>query len=522
MKEKLMKRIFILIVVVLIITAIVIVATQNKKQPDQIAQTAEEKQYGTELRIGISALDTFDPIVSTNKNVQDVCKLIYEPLLTINEKFKIQGVLAEEWAKTAENSYIIKLKQGVKLHNGNEFTAMDVQFTINKIKQENINSIYKQNVQNIANITIVDNYTIKLDLLKEEPFFEYNLIFPIECASDYQNGGIQIPSGTGIYKIYQIGTEKIELVRNQYKQNVENIQLKSIIIKNYETMGELYNDFKIGNVDIINTDNIEYTNYIGTLGYTTRNFYGRDFNFLAINTKQIALYNIEVRKAISYAIDKNAIVANVYNNKYYTADYPLDYENWLYADDSTSSGYNPEQSKKILQDNGWEYKNQIWQKNINNQNVQLVFNLIVNSNDELRLKVAENIKQQLEEIGMKINIVKVSSTKSYISNKNYDIALLEMSIGVAPDLSSFFGENNLANYENQDAMKIIEELKDIKDENLLKEKYNKLLEIYKGDIPYISLYFSSSVLIYNSKLIGTINPTWYNLFYNIESWKIEQ
>lgn len=512
MKDKLIKRLFLLFAIIIIIVAIVIVKKQGENKPQQPQQVAEEKKYGTELRIGISALDTLDPILSSNKNVQDVCKLIYEPLLTIDENYKIKGALATEWAKTAENSYIIKLKQGVKWHNGNEFTATDVEFTINKIKQND--SIYKSNVENISQVTVIDNYTIKLDLLETEAFFEYNLIFPIETASDSN-------LGTGLYKISQIDQNKIYLTRNPYKENIEEVQIKSIIIKNYETMGELYNDFKIGNIDIINTDNMNYSNYIGTLGYNAKSFYGRKFNFLCMNTKNSALYNIEVRRAISYAIDKNLIVSSIYDNKYYVANYPLDYGNWLYTKENTSSGYNPEQSKKILKDNGWQYKNEVWQKYIDNKNVQLKFNLLVNSNDELRIKVAESIKQQLEEVGIKINITKVSSIVPYLENKNYDIAFVELNTGISPDLATFFGENNLANYENQETMFIIDELKEIKDDNLLKEKYSKLLEIYKTDIPYISLYFNNSILIYSSKLIGAITPTWYNLYYNIENWKIE-
>lgn len=514
MKDKLIKRLFLLFVIIMIIVAIVIVKRQGEKKPQQATRTPEEKKYKTELRIGISALDTFDSILSSNKNVQDVCKLIYEPLLTINENYKLEGVLATEWAKTAENSYIIKLKQGVKWHNGSEFTSADIEFTINKIKEAGANSIYQNNVKNIVSVTVIDNYTIKINLNQNEDFFEYNLIFPIENSSD-------INLGTGLYKVSQISGNKIQLERNMYKESAENLQIKNIEIKNYETMGELYNDFKIGNIDIINTDNLEYAKYIGTLGYSAKSFYGRNFNFLAINTKRTALYNIEVRKAISYAIDRNEIVSNIYNSKYYIADYPLDYGHWLYNDNNTSSGYNPEQSKKILKDNGWEYKNGIWQKNINNQNIRLSFNLIVGISDELRVKVAENIKQQLESIGIKINIVKVQSVNSYVENKNYDLALLEMSMGVAPDLTLFVGEGNLFNYTNQENESILEEITETNDENLIKEKYNKLLEIYKTDLPYISLYFSNSTLIYNSKLVGTITPTWYNLYYNIENWKIE-
>ena len=184
MKERIMKRLFLLSAIIIIIIAIVIVRKQGNNQQQSINQMAEEKTYRTELRIGISAVDSFDPIISSNKNVQDVSKLIYESLVTLDENYKIKGVLATEWAKTAENSYIIKLKQGIKWHNGNEFTANDVEFTINKIKQEK-NSIYKVNVENISQITIIDNYTIRLDLLNDEAFFEYNLIFPIQNSSDY-------------------------------------------------------------------------------------------------------------------------------------------------------------------------------------------------------------------------------------------------------------------------------------------------------------------------------------------------
>ena len=87
MKDKSMRRIFLLIIIAIIISAIVIVKKQGQNNQQQITQIAEQKNYITELRIGISALDTFDPILSNNKNVQDVCKLIYEPLLTVDENY---------------------------------------------------------------------------------------------------------------------------------------------------------------------------------------------------------------------------------------------------------------------------------------------------------------------------------------------------------------------------------------------------------------------------------------------------
>ena len=59
---------------------------------------------------------------------------------------------------------------------------------------------------------------------------------------------------------------------------------------------------------------------------------------------------------------------------------------------------------------------------------------------------------------------------------------------------------------------------DATDENILQEKYKRLIEIYKEDIPYISLYSNKYVVAYNSGLVGDISPNWYNLFYGIEGW----
>ena len=56
------------------------------------------------------------------------------------------------------------------------------------------------------------------------------------------------------------------------------------------------------------------------------------------------------------------------------------------------------------------------------------------------------------------------------------------------------------------------------DENVIKEKYQRLVEIYKSDIPYISLYNNKYTVAYNSELVGDLTPNWFNAFYGIESW----
>ena len=126
-----------------------------------------------------------NPILSNNKNVQDIYKLIFEPLVNLTAEYKAEPCLAKEWAKQGDNSYLIKLRENVRWSNGHQLTSEDVRFTIDRLKDTQ--TIYSSNVQNVVGIDIVDDYTLKINLDKEVPFFEYNLTFPI-LSKEYFEG----------------------------------------------------------------------------------------------------------------------------------------------------------------------------------------------------------------------------------------------------------------------------------------------------------------------------------------------
>ncbi len=193
---------------------------------------------------------------------------------------------------------------------------------------------------------------------------------------------------------------------------------------------------------------------------------------------------------------------------------------YLYENDKVTSEYNIETARSILQNNGWTFNKKVWQKTVNRRTLKLKFNLVVNSSNESRVAVAENIKNSLAELGIQINIIKANESQynKYLENKNYDIILTGVYSGYSPDLSSYFGENNLANYNNETTINLITEINNITDEKLLREKYNELINIYKEDIPYIFLYYNRNNLICNPNLRGNINPNNYNLYFNIEAW----
>lgn len=528
MKSNLVKYIFAVIVIGLVIYAAYSIYGKNDNTKKEIEEVSNvELNIIDNIRIPIVNFDTMNPILSNNSHIQNIAKLVYEPLLNIDENYNIELCLANEYSKVNGTSYIVKLKNNVKWNDGNTLNANDVKFTIDMLKNENVKSIYAYNVENVIGVEVIDDSTIKINLNKEVPFFEYNLTFPIMSYKYYENEDFintsknLTPVGTGIYKVVtDNGNIILKQNQNWWNKANEETKLKEIQIIKFGSMGEAYKSFKMGNIDLINTDSLEYENYVGIIGYNSKEYKGRKLDYIAFNCENRELSNVEVRQAISYAIDKANIISGIYKDKYYISNFPLDYGNFLYQEGKVSYEYNIDKSKSILVQNGWEYKSKTWQKVKDYRTLRLKFNIVVNSSNIERVQVAENIKANLENMGIKINIIKANDAtyQKYLQNKNYDIILTGKYIPYSPDLSSYFSEGNLANYNNETVRQLINEINNITDEKMLKDKYNQLIDTYKQDMPYIFLYYNRSTLICSPKLVGDIRPNSYNLFYNIGTW----
>ena len=522
MKSKYFKYVFIAFAIAIMIFAVVKIKNDEQKKDETPKEaTQDEKPEVTELKLGVALFDSINPILSKNKNVQNISKIIFEPLVTLTSDYKIEMCLAKECVKQNETTYLIKLRNYRKWADGQKFTADDVQFTIDRLKDSD--TIYSANVQNVTTVEVVDAETLRITLNQEVPFFEYNLTFPILSSKYYSDKEFTadiVPVGTGMYKVSDVQDSTLILNKNEYYPEADELKLDKITITTYPSIGELYNSFKTGSIDLISTENSNLKEYIGTIGYQVKEMKGREHDFIAFNTQNEILSQLNVRKAICYSIDKSNIVSSVYGDNYYTSSFPLDYGNWIYQEQDSSAGYNLEQAKQILVDDGWNYKYKYWQKTVNYRTQRISLNFVVKSSDTSRVSVAENIKTQLQNQGFRINLIKANDTQyqNYIANKNYDLILCSMNLSVSPDLSTFFGSNNLANYTNEEVTNIMNEVKNLSDEDKLKQDYKRLSEIYKNDMPYLSLYNNKYTVAYSTGLGGTLEPNWFNQFYNIKDW----
>ena len=119
MKTKYFKYIFIIFAIAIMIFAIIKIKGDEQKKENTTTETKQEETTEvTELKLGVASFDSINPILSKNKNVQDISKIIFEPLMTLTKDYKLEYCLAKEWAKQSETVYLIKVKDNRKWADG--------------------------------------------------------------------------------------------------------------------------------------------------------------------------------------------------------------------------------------------------------------------------------------------------------------------------------------------------------------------------------------------------------------------
>lgn len=522
--NNLVKYIFIVFAIGIIIYAGYRIYKNNNTEKNEVEVVESKEEIIKDIRLAICNYDTVNPLITNNKEILNIDTLIFEPLFSISSDYQLEPCLATEWSRTGDKTYVIKLETSIKWQDGTHISAKDVQFTIDRLKEGN--SVYKSNVSHVISVEVIDDATVKIILDEEVPFFEYNLTFPVLSNSFYSTEDFYNPSkmliGTGRFKITDVSSTSITLEKNKDWKNISKYdsKIESIKVNIYSTMGEVFNSFKLGNVDLINTTIQNYQDYIGTIGFNVIESPGREFDFISLNCEDKIFQSQGVRQAIGFAIDKDNIISSVYANQKMMSAYPLDYGNYVYENNNNSSGYNAEQAKKTLEDDGWEYTNNRWSKRIDGVNTTLRIRLSVNKENSQRVQVAEIIKEQLENIGIPVTIVNLSNSQyqSALEQKDYQMLITGVYNSYSPDLTYFFGENNISNYRNENILSILSSGISTKSSKVLKEKYSEIYNTYKAEVPFIGLYRSKNITITSQKLIGEIIVNNYSTFYNISNW----
>ena len=148
---------------------------------------------------------TLDPIGHNDYPTSRACSHIYDTLIFLNHDGTLRPGLAEKWEFISDTAYKMYLRKGVKFHNGDEMTAEDVKFSLERAKTPAGSYIHTY-CQDLDHVEIVDPYTVIIHLKKVNyPFFSSlvhswgNIVCKkvVEAAGD--DYGMN-PIGTGPFK----------------------------------------------------------------------------------------------------------------------------------------------------------------------------------------------------------------------------------------------------------------------------------------------------------------------------------
>ncbi len=529
--------------------------------------SAHEPDYGGHMILPITKINSLNPLTINNESYFHLSKLIFESLFELDESFKPSRDLVESYLFIGDNLVSIKLKDNVYWHDGEKLTSEDIAFTINTIKYAGNESTYKKmwkeyagshnyaSLSKIVNISIIDDLNLeiefnqsvsnKLEVLTFPIIPKHRFVEGVENAQAYKRALEQenyTPIGTGPYKFVSHKKNKsieLEANENYWKGRPYISKITGRILDNEELA---LTAFEAGQVDLALPVDAEWERLDQNKNVRMVEFISQGYEFLAFNFGRgtTSQYGPGLRKAIAYGINRQAIIENVYLGHATQADLPIHPNSWMLSDNSNVYGYNVEKAKLELERMGWEdVDSDGYYEDENGRDVSL--RLITNSYNPLRLKTADLIVENLNHIGIHVlkdypdhvpdNLTEQAISQQWetvrgrITKGDFDIALIGLNLSPVPEISSLFHSNeiktnsNFIRYKNENMDSALAQLSSANQNNRL-ESYEKVQSIILEDLPYVSLFFKNRALMISNKIKGEIDPTFYDIYRNIEKWYI--
>ena len=332
--------------------------------------------------------------------------LLFDGLLDHDGDNNLIPRLAKSWEYDADtDTYTFHLEEGVKWHDGEEFTAEDVKFTIEAIMDPENGSENAPNYEDVQEITISDPYTISFRLAEPNyAFLEYMTmaILPkhlLEGENMQESDFFRKPVGTGPYMLTEWDEgQAIIMDRNpDYfagPAHIDRIVFKIVTDDNAKALQLRSGELNLSQVTPKDAVLFENDGTHTVYDETTSDYRGILYNF----ANEYWQKNADLIPAINYAIDRQAIVDAVLLGRGEVAYSPL--QRNVYNDpDVEHYDYDPAKAEELLTAAGCTKDAEgYWTRD--GQRIGFVIN--ATPGDQVRVDMAQVAAQQLQAIGLDV------------------------------------------------------------------------------------------------------------------------
>ncbi len=478
------------------------------------------------------------PMLSTDSTSHSIGALCYNGLVKYDKEIRIVGDLAESWEVSADGLVItFHLRKGVKWHDGHPFTAEDVLYTYKVTIDPKTPTAYSGDFMKVKKAEILDPHTFRATY--DKPFAPALMSWGAAVMPKHLLEGKDItrspltrhPVGTGpyIFKEWVTG-QKIVLISNpEYFEGRPYID--GFILRIIPDMATMFLELRAKGVDMMNLTPLQYTRQ------TENPFFRKNFNkyrylafaytYLGYNLRNPLFADRRIRQAISYAINKEAIIQGILLGYGKPATGPFKPGTWAHNPDVKKYTYDPEKARGLLAEAGWTDSD--GDGILDRGGQPFTFEIITNQGNEIRAKTAEIVQKQLAEIGIQVKIRTIewaALVNEFINKGRFDATVLGWTIPMDPDIFDVWhssktkpGELNFISFKNREVDDLLEKARGTFNVRERKRCYDRIQEILAEEQPYTFLYVPDALPIISARFRG-IEPAPLGISYNFIKWYV--
>lgn len=310
-------------------------------------------------------LATLDPADFSHRQTEAMLRQIYEGLSTYTPDREIEYELAESIEPVDDVTYEIKLREGIRFHDGTPLTAEDVAFSINRLVKTGAMAGRTSQRRGLLGptkgATVVDQYTVHVKLDNPWPLFlrfiPWQMIVPRAVGDEY----ITRPVGTGPFIFSEwVRDSYFSVLRNEEywrgKPNLEKVVFRVIGDESARVSAlraaeiDIATMVPVHEIPTLTKDpDIEVVSVMGTRSF-----------FLEMNVNKPPFDDIRVRRAMNHAVDLDTAIDVLYEGKATRIPFILSPQAFGYHDGLELFDYDPAKARELLAEagypNGFEFE----------------------------------------------------------------------------------------------------------------------------------------------------------------------
>ena len=458
---------------------------------------------------------TLNPITATDAYASNINGYLYESLVKRDEKtLELVPELAESWEISEDHlTYTFRLKRGVKWHDGHPFTARDILYSFERIRDPKVDSAHLRNYyQDIEKLEMIDDFIVRYRY--RIPYFralEFCGGIPIVPAHVFKEGDNfnqhpigRAPVGTGPYRFLKWDTGKeIVIVRNGDYWG-ERPHLDRIVFKIITDSTVGLQVLKQGALDLMSLRPIQWMRQTQSKRFQENfeklKYYLPSYSYVGWNNRRPLFSDRRVRRAMTMLIDRETILKRILFGLGTVVTGTFYVKSPEYNAAIQPYPHDPDGAVALLKSAGWEDRD--GDGILDRDGTPFSFEFLISSSSKFGEQLATILQENLKQVGIRMEIRKLEWAVfiQRIEERNFDACTMGWSLGWETDPYQLWHSSmadkgsNFVGFKNEEADGLIEEARKEFDAGKRRKLYHRFHEILHEEQPYTFLFTTEALV----------------------------